>query len=550
MLKLPHAILSPLFLVTSVTPRWAQDFAECTRVLHVLEGEAAGDLFGWVTAPMADVNGDGVQELLVAAVGHGAGRGRVQQFDGRTGVERFRFDGQQSQEFLGYSLREAGDVNGDGIPDVIAGGQGSPTRLGVARVLSGADGMQLRIIRIGVTGDEFGHSVTGIGDVDMDGTPDVAIGATLEDGAGTDAGRVYVVSGADGVTVLRELAGEGPGHHFGSSLAALGDVNGDGIAELAIGAADAGAFGRGRAYVFDLVTGTRLYRVAPDTSGVEFGQFFIAAAGEIDGDGLPDMYVGDYADGNGRGKAYLFAGATGARLRTFTGANGSGFGIGRPLGDVDGDGLTEMVFGSWTDSSGAPQAGKAEVFAGSDGRLLRRVTSGRPGENFGYDAHGLGDVDGDGTPDLAVSAASFGNSRGRVYVIAREPIVTYGTGLAGSAGLVPALTLLGCPRPGETVSLDVSGGLGGAFGLVLIGARRLDLPFRGGTLHPDPFGVQIRHRLGGAPGVAGAGSVSLPWTIPADPALLGLVFHAQTLHRDPGAPLRIALSAALELRVY
>lgn len=536
-------------LLSSSVP--AQGFAECTRVLHVLEGEVAGDQFGWVSSPVPDVGGDGVQELLVSAPFHdgaGTNAGRVYLFDGRTGLERFHVDG-LAGENLGYSVRDAGDLDGDGLGDLIVGGPGSTGVPGVARVLSGASGAPLLTLASGVAADAFGYSVTGVGDVDTDGVIDFAVGAYLDDTAATNAGRVVVVSGADGVTILRSFTGLA-GDNFGTALAVLGDVTGDGRAELAVGAARAGSPRRGRAYVYDLASGTRLYTVAPDASGAQFGQYFVAAAGEIDGDGFPDLYVGDFADGGGRGKAYLFSGPSGTRLRTFTGGAGDGFGIGRPIGDLDGDGRTEIVLASYTDSSGAVGAGKADVFAGSDGRRLRTLTSTTAGEALGFDAHGIGDVDGDGTPDLVLTAASYAGGLGRVYVVAREPAAAFGQGLAGSGGLEPVLSLAGCPKLGEVVSFDVAQGRGGARGTLLIGASLRNQPYRGGTLYAGLPILRFPHQLLGSPGVAGAGDFSSPQSVPADPNLLGATFYAQALYLDPGAPLGIALTAGLRVDIY
>ena len=101
-----------------------------------------------------------------------------------------------------------------------------------------------------------------------------------------------------------------------------------------------------------------------------------------------------------------------AAIRSFTGdAEGDGFGPGRGAGDLDGDGLTEIVVGSYGAGGGA---GKVQLFRGSDGALLRTITSTTAGENLGFDAMGIGDVNGDGVGDLLLSAAE-GDT---VYLIA------------------------------------------------------------------------------------------------------------------------------------
>ncbi|MSR63522.1 MAG: hypothetical protein EXS08_13855 [Planctomycetes bacterium] len=551
-MKRPPSFAVLALVVLVPVPRAQGNFVPCTHVLHTFEGEAVGDWFGFVSAPIPDGNGDGVAEILIGAPLHdlpGSNAGRIYVYDGRTGVELFHADGGIHGERLGFAVREAGDIDGDGVCDVLAGGPGSATVAGAARVFSGASGAPLLTLQLGAAGDLFGHSVCGIGDVDGDGTPDLAVGAIQDDSAGTNAGRVVVVSGADGVTVLRSLTGEQPGDGFGSALGSLGDVTGDGRPELAVGAFNAGASGQGRAYVYDLATGLALYALDPDASGVDLGLYYIGSAGESDGDGFPDLYVADFGDRNGRGKAYVFSGVSGARLLTLSGDPGDGFGVGRPLGDLNGDGRTDLVLGSYTDDSGAANAGKVEVFSGADGSLLRRITSTSAQEQLGFDAHGLGDVDGDGVPEMLVTAANFDSKRGRAFVIAAAPLSAFGSGLAGSGALVPRLALSGCPRLGAPIAFEIADGLGGALASLVIGTRRIDLPFHGGTLYPDNL-ARLPHRLGGTPGLAGAGTSSLGFTLPNDPALLGVTFHSQALIADRGAPQGVALTAALSLTPY
>lgn len=530
------------------------DFVQCTRVLRTLTGEAPGDQFGWVSAPVPDVNGDGREELLVGAPFHasgGANAGRVYLFDLAGGLELFHADGRTAQERLGHSLRAAGDLDQDGITDVIAGGPGGASTSGAGRVFSGASGVELLAITFGSAGTGFGSAVDGVGDVDGDGVVDFAVGAPLDDAGGADAGRVFVVSGADGATVLRSFTGTASGANLGMALGRLSDLSGDGIAELLVGAPNAGASGGGRAYVFDLATGALHFpELVPDASAGEFGKFFASEVGRVNADLVPDFYVGDFADNGTRGKAYVFDGASGARIWTFTGQSGDGFGIGRGLGDTNGDGRADLVFGSWTNSGGATRAGRLEVFSGADASRLRRVTSTTANEALGFDAHGLADLDGDGRPELVGTAASYGNGRGRVYVIADRPLETLGLGLAGAGGAVPVLELGGCPRLGASVTLELANAVGGAAGTLYVGTSRRDRAVRGGVLHP--FGLILRQGFvaGGSSGVPASGTFSLPVALPVDPALAGLSFHAQALVADAAAPAGLAFTPGLRLTLY
>ncbi|MCI0586450.1 MAG: integrin alpha [Planctomycetes bacterium] len=156
-------------------------------------------------------------------------------------------DGIGANQAWGASVSGTGDVNGDGAPDVLVGAPGAygfwVTQPGRARIFSGADGTVLRTF-LGTNGDQLGKSVSRAGDVDGDGTPDVAIGAPTADvGGETDAGVVRIHSGASGA-LLSTLTGSLFSDLFGTSVAGAGDVNADGIPDLVVAApyADPGGF--------------------------------------------------------------------------------------------------------------------------------------------------------------------------------------------------------------------------------------------------------------------------------------------------------------------
>ena len=392
-------------------------------VVHTWHGDFAGERFGWAVSELTDIDGDHVREAVIGAPFHadaaGVVSGHTDVRSGKTGELIYRFEG-RPEDRHGYAMADAGDVNGDGVHDIVVGATGVSAlacvdvpRTGRVYVYSGATGATLWQVDGEAAGDQFGAAVGAAGDVDADGRADVLVGAPCHDGpAGVDAGRAQVLSGRTGAR-LRTYDGAEAGDGFGWGAAGLGDVTGDRRADYIVGAKDAGPGDRGLAYVYEGRRG-RLERVlAGDDRSAEFGWFFVASAGDVNRDGRPDIYVGDFCaeDDTGGcntplGQAYVFSGRTGRRLHLFRGEQpGDGAGPGRSAGDVDRDGFADVVVGLYASSALAPLAGRLIVYSGRTGRKLVDHSGTVEGELLGYDAVGLGDVNGDGRVDLLVSAA-------------------------------------------------------------------------------------------------------------------------------------------------
>jgi hypothetical protein len=368
--------------------------------------------FGVSVAGAGDVNNDGVPDLIIGAdlddVG-GMNRGRARVVSGFNGATLFTFFGDAAGDFFGHSVAAAGDINGDGFDDVIVGAwvadpAGSQT--GFARVLSGADGAILHTFNGDVPGDRLGAAVASAGDVDGDGVNDLVVGIPQDDTTGTNAGSARVYSGATGA-VLHSFFGTAAGNMFGSSVASAGDVDGDGVGDLIFGSplADVGAANAGVAWIYSGATGALIRQLVNDGSGDEFGTS-VATAGDLNGDGFAEVVVGArLGDGVGlnSGRADVFSGVDGALLFSVNGpAGGAQFGTSvAAAGDVDGDGVDDLLIGA---PEAAATAGIARLVSGATGGTIATFTGDDSDDNFGFSVASAGDLNGDGLPDLIIGA--------------------------------------------------------------------------------------------------------------------------------------------------
>ncbi len=320
------------------------------------------------------------------------------QVAGHIGYERF-----------GSALANWRDHDGDGVADLLvgvdqAGGSFEPAE---ARIVSGVDLATLLEVSSGSeTHEGFGRQVADVGDIDGDGIADFAVGAPIGE-------YVRVFSGVDG-SQLREWTSPHAVSALGSSLAALGDVDGDGHADVAIGAPDetSGGLRVGAVRVVSGRTGALLLRLVGSTKLGGFGGFGgsgrVAALPDLDGDLLADLALIDRVTSGGaeRGHLRLASSATGLDLLTLT-FDFADYVDHEPVaiahvGDLDRDGTPDVMVGALPVDP-ALDPGRVFVFSGATGSELVRADLGTDPSYVVVAAPG--DVDGDALVDLAVAVA-------------------------------------------------------------------------------------------------------------------------------------------------
>lgn len=442
------ALSAPAAAWAIPSPIWTED------------GVAQDQSMGRSVTRMADVTGDGVPDVAVGSSGTGGAGGlydgRVEVLDGATGARLWFRDATNNEEdTIGFSVGTVGDTNGDGTPEIIVGAPEGEGALGTfhggrAFVLDGATGATVCEVANDETFSEFGFSVAGAGDVDNDGVPDFVVGAPGEPFSlpNNERGYIYVYSGAtcDELWYSRGIAAH---HRFGHSVAAAGDMNGDGNDDVLVGAPGDGSFVTiGIAYVIEKLPappfGTPVYTYNGFNAGDRFGLSVAGMRRDVTGTADLDVAIGapgyDSGGFTDNGRVYVYSGGT--LTWVYDGwLDNANFGrVVAEGGDLTGDGVRDVLVSSLTATGG-----RVSAFSGASGGIFGSADGGQAGNGFGDAIDGLRyDLDGDGNEDFVVGAPFHDGTHtdgGRVLAFTADWSIAPGCAISRGAGLSGGVVL-------------------------------------------------------------------------------------------------------------
>lgn len=412
-----------------------------------VEGNLAGARMGCAVSTAGDVNKDAYSDIIIGAKHYSNGQleeGVAYVYHGGagglSGVAAAMLEVNQLGAYFGTDVACAGDVNGDGYSDVVVGAPEyvSSSDVGAIFVYYGSSG--------GVGGEYddwsasghgpcgFGRSVSGAGDVNGDGFGDIVVGAPEYTDTQEYQGRVFLFYGSDrhSIAGLWEQNGAGWHDRYGHSVASAGDVNGDGYSDIIVGAEGYSSVGRAYAY-YGSEDATGLDPCGPYVGGQEGAAMGTSiAGGDFNGDGYSDVAIGASEYDNGQtdeGVVFVYqGGASGLTFRKGLEVNIANACLGSAMssaGDVNGDGLVDLIVGASTLSDGESQEGGAFLFYGVSGsEVLSSVPgwhyqSNHPSAMLGSSVAGAGDLNGDGFGDVLIGAPGYSGpeqDEGAVFV--------------------------------------------------------------------------------------------------------------------------------------
>lgn len=398
--------------------------------LHITRGGKTKDGVGMSVAYAGDVNGDGFGDYVVGYPGYDlpglTDAGRVEVISGETGAPLMEANGTMTKANLGFAVAGNADINGDGNLDVVAGAPksiaGALKGAGSVLVLYGPSGASSEWVQ-GTRANALFGSAVAVGDLNGDGRADIVVGAPKDNNtsvvpAVVGSGSVTLISGQNGLPLLGvgTIYGSKAKAYAGTSVA-VANIDGSGAADVVIGAPyddddsdeelilrDAGSV---TAYDY---TGAELLYEYGAASKALLGKS--VAAADVDGDGSAEVFAGAPGDTlfNDDGKAIRKSAgsvslydSSGLAVRYYGRAAKSGLGSSVALGDVDADGVKDLIAGAMLDSKPLKKpvkgAGSVAVWSGADFGLLAKRYGNTAKDALGS-ALASGDIDNDGNDDL------------------------------------------------------------------------------------------------------------------------------------------------------
>ena len=422
----------PLDWITAVMMAASPSLGEGELIVGIGPDQRNWDGMGKVVFFLESINGDATPEIVATAHCadcHGTNSGTIQVFDGVADTLSGKHEllwqryGDSAGDRLGEAAAPCGDIDADGIGDIIVGAPGDAldqVTVGSVYLLSGIDGTEIYRFWGSSAGGRFGARVASLGDMDGDGVPEIGIGAPNDSGMGS----LIVISGGNGETLTR-LWGRAASL-FGMGITATDDFTDDEVPDILVGA-PGWSGGRGRALLLD---GSAVARGESDLAVVAVKTidgpnpisrmgFSAAVIGDLDGGGAREIAVGAIGDD----AIYLFEGEKGEFIDAIRGRGGGGdaldgFGYApaAPTGDIDLDGIEDFVVGAPGYSTAElANVGIAHVYSGADLSILRSSQVFIAREDYFGASVGAGDVDlnGDGLPDVLIGIPGYGDRQGR-----------------------------------------------------------------------------------------------------------------------------------------
>ncbi|MCI0531301.1 MAG: FG-GAP-like repeat-containing protein [candidate division Zixibacteria bacterium] len=372
----------------------------------------------------------------------------------------YQRNGTSVDDYFGYSVSGAGDVNGDGKPDFLVGAYLNFLCNGYAKLYSGQNGQLLYTFTPPDTDpcldicQWFGFSAAIVGDMNSNGKSEVVVGRYYYNNAFGSA-CVYSDNGTLRFNLKAQntcgcatgAACRDTSWWFGRSVAGIGEINGDGKSDFIIGAPRASPNGiknAGSAFIYSGADSTLICR----KDGTQQNSFFgaaVAGIGKANNDTFPDFAIGAY-NYDGFGAVYVYSGAGPnypLHLQKFGTASGGEFGWSvAGIGDVNGDNKSDFIVGAPRTNS---NKGRAIVYSGLNGNLLQTIDGATAGDSLGYSVSGGADVDGDGGVDVIVGAPGRSSAKGTVYVYSSSgwEVIAEKSGAANGDGLGVSVSMSG-----------------------------------------------------------------------------------------------------------